>query len=177
MIRAEKEEKVSVLRDTLESSKSIVLVDFRGVNVEMANLLRTEVKNSDVKYLVVKNTLLKKAIEKTRFEGLDRFLTGPTAIAFSEVDAVVTAKIIHDFSRRNEVLTIKGGFLENDVLEVRDVAELAELPSKDELIGKAVFVISSPLISLMNLLSNPIKNLIVVLKLLEKQKEKSNNGG
>jgi len=179
VLRAEKKKRVSVLRDVLESSKSVILIDFKGMDVEKANLLRAGTKKSGVRYLVVKNTLFKKAIENTKFEGLEKFLTGPTAIAFSEEDSVEPAKVIFDFSKKNEILTFKGGFLENDILDVSDVIELAKLPSKEELIGKTVFIISSSLINFMNVLTNPIRNFLVVLKLLEKQKDsqKTENGG
>ncbi|MBU1626347.1 50S ribosomal protein L10, partial [bacterium] len=157
----------------------IIVIDYKGINVEKANLFRSEVKNSNLRYFVVKNTLLRKAIENTKYEGLDKFLKGPTAIAVSGDDPVSMAKMIQDFSRKNNVLKVKGGFLVNEVLDFSDVVELSKLPPMEQLIGKAVYVIASPLINIINVLSSSIKNFIVILKLLEKQKdsEKSNNGG
>jgi len=171
VIRAEKEEKISILRKSLESAKSLVLVDFKGMNVEKANILRTTAKDSNIIYLVVKNTLLGKAIENTRYEGLKKFLDGPTAVAFSEEDSVLPAKVINEFSKKNEILKIKGGFLDKDVLDVPEIVELSKLPSRDILVSKVIYSFSIPLVNLINVLSNPIKDLIVVLKLLEKEKD------
>jgi large subunit ribosomal protein L10 len=171
VIRVEKSEKISTLKTTLEEAVSVILIDYKGINVEKANMLRSQVKKSNIQYFVVKNTLLKKAVEGTKYERLSDFLKGPTAIAVTKEDPVSTAKMIQDFSKKNNILTIKGGFLGNDILNFSEVIELSKLPPKEQLIGKAVFVIASPLKNFINVISNPIKNLIVILKLLEKQEE------
>jgi large subunit ribosomal protein L10 len=170
LIKTEKKEKLSTLKSQIESSKSFVLIDFTGVNVELINMLRRDAKKSNIKYNVVKNTLLRKAVENTQFDCIKQFLTGPTAIAISDEDPVKPAKLILDFFKKNRVLAIKGGALSHNVLSVKDVTKLAELPSKDELISKALYVISSPIIRFVTVLGNPIRNFITDLKLLEKQK-------
>lgn len=177
MIKVEKREKLSILKEEIETSKSLILIDFTGIKVEHVNSLRREAKKSGIKYYVVKNTLLKKAVENTKYEGIMKFLTGPTAIAMSDEDPVIPAKLINDFSRKNKVLAIKGGFLGKDVLGVNDVKRLADLPSKEDLIARTVFLIASPIAKFVNVLCNPIRNFITVLSLLEKQKSKKNNGG
>jgi large subunit ribosomal protein L10 len=138
--RTQKEEFVESLRQDLEGARSVILTNHTGIDVNTVNELRSEFRAQGVTYRVVKNTLARLAIDGTEFEPIYEALRGPVAFAFSHEDAVSPAKIIKEFAEENENFTVKGGFLDGEMLDVAQVMQLAEMPTKDELRSKLLSV-------------------------------------
>ncbi|HXU00890.1 MAG TPA: 50S ribosomal protein L10 [Polyangia bacterium] len=133
MERAVKEENIAALKLDLAKAQSLVLADFRGINVKNDTALRREFRLNGCRYQVVKNTLLGRAVEGTAMEGLERLFKGPTAIAYSFEDPAAPAKIATKVAKGEEKFVIKGGFVDGKALDVKGVEALSNLPGKDEL--------------------------------------------
>ena len=133
MNRAQKEEMVASIRSDLENAKSVILANHTGIDVNTVNELRSEFRANNVKYRVVKNTLAKLAIRDTDLQEIADLFRGPTAIAFSDEDAVSPAKVIKDFAKENDEYEVRGGFLDGSALDAEGVKKLADMPTKDEM--------------------------------------------
>jgi large subunit ribosomal protein L10 len=133
MERAVKEENIASLKGDLAKATSLVLADFRGINVKNDTALRREFRLNGCKYQVVKNTLLGRAVEGTAMAGLEKLFKGPTAIAYSFEDPAAPAKIATKVAKGEEKFVIKGGFVDGQTLDARGVEALSRMPTKDEL--------------------------------------------
>lgn len=171
MAKQHKVEFVEQLSTKLAESKGVVLVDYRGLTVKQDTELRKKFRDAGVEYLVVKNTLLNLAASDQGIEGLDEFLSGPTAVAFGLADPVAPAKILKDFIKETKKMEIKAGILGTKVIDAKEVDALAELPSKDQLIAMLLRTLQSPISGLVNCLQGNIRNLVYVLEAVRKQKE------
>lgn len=148
---------VSEIKQKFDNAKSAIIVDYRGLNVEEVTELRAKFRKAGVDYKVYKNNLVRLAIKDTPFESLDADLTGPNAIAFGMEDAVVPAKIIKEFAKGHKKLELKSGVVEGTYYNLNQVLELADLPSKEALIGRFLGSIKAPVANFAYLLSNIIK--------------------
>ena len=167
-----REEKARVIEELTEKLRgsSVVLVDYQGMNVSQSTRLRARSRESGVDFVVAKNTLAQRAARGAGIEGLEEFLVGPTAIAFSE-DPVAGAKLMTEFSDEIEAFEVKGGLLEGDrVMGAEDVVALSRLPGREQLIAQVVGGIQSPIAGLVNVLNGTIRNLAVVLNQVAEQK-------
>ena len=131
-----KQEAVAQIREKLEKAKSFVMVDYRGMTVAEVTELRNQFRQNGCEYAVLKNTLVKRALNELNIAGFDEFLNGPTAIAFGMNDAVSPAKVIKDFIEKSKKGTIKCGFVDGQQLDVKGVEALASIPSREVLIAK-----------------------------------------
>jgi len=148
LTRAQKEDQVAFLKERVDRATSVLAMDYRGLTVAQLTELRRRLRESgegQVDYRVAKNTLLRRAIAGTPFEGLGRFLDGPTAVAFAFEDASSTARILVDYAKDNEKLGLKGGVVEGDVIDLAGIQSLAKLPSKLELRGMLAGTLQAPL--------------------------------
>ncbi|SDN89480.1 large subunit ribosomal protein L10 [Tenuibacillus multivorans] len=139
-----KKQQVDEIAQKLENSKTTVLVDYRGLNVDEVTELRQQLREAGVDFKVYKNTMTRFATEKAGFEGLNELLVGPTAIAFCEEDAVAPAKVIGNFAKEHDALEIKGGVIEGEIATLEQVKELAELPSYEGLVSMLLSVLQAP---------------------------------
>ena len=133
MEKAVKEENISALKEALAKATSLVLADFRGINVKNDTALRREFRLNGCKYQVVKNTLLGRAVEGTPMAGLEKLFVGPTAIAYSFEDPAAPAKVATKVAKGEEKFIIKGGYVDGQALDVKGVEALSKMPTKDEL--------------------------------------------
>ncbi len=140
----EKEKLVEEIAVKLQESQTTVIVDYRGLTVKQVTDLRKSLRDSGVDFKVYKNSMVSRAVEKVGIEGLEEFLTGPNAIAFCATDAVLPAKIIHDFAKTNEQLEIKAGILEGKKASAAEIQALASLPSRDGLLSMLLSVLQAP---------------------------------
>jgi len=155
MARPDKAAAVAEVVDSFNSTAGAVLTDYRGLTVaELQQLRRSLGENAN--YAVVKNTLAKIAAREAGIEGFDDLLTGPTAIAFIEGDVVEAAKGLRDFAKANPALIIKGGVLDGNFLDANDVAKLADLESREVLLGKLAGVMLASLSQAVYLLNAPL---------------------
>lgn len=146
-ILEEKQAILSALVEKIKGSTAGVLVNYQGINVEDDTKLRTELRKAGVEYKVIKNTLLSKACDQLGYEALKDCLTGMTALATSENDAVAAAKILAAYAKDHENFILKAGFVDGDLLDEAGVKELSEIPSKEVLIARVLGSLQSSLYS------------------------------
>ena len=139
---------VADLSERMKNSVAGVIVKYEGITVEKDTALRAELRKAGVEYTVIKNTLIKRACDEVGFEALGKDLSGMSAIATSESDPVVAAKILKKYADSIDSFEIKSGYVDGGVLDAAGVNELAELPSKEQLIGRVLGSIQSSLYSL-----------------------------
>ncbi len=161
---------IAEIKEKIENSQALVLVDYRGLNVEQINELRTKYREAGVEYKVYKNTMMRFAFNELGYEGMDEFLAGPSAVAFSMEDPVSAAKVTRNFAKDHEHLVIKSGVVDGNVIGVDAVVELADLPSREELVARALAGFNSPLQGFANVLNGTIKGLVVALNAIAEQK-------
>ncbi|ELH1844828.1 50S ribosomal protein L10 [Staphylococcus pseudintermedius] len=140
-----KKQQVDVIADQLKGSVSTVVVDYRGLTVAEVTELRKQLREANVQYKVYKNTMLRRAAEKAGIEGLDEFLTGPTAVAFTTEDVVAPAKVIAGFAKEHEALEIKSGIMEGSVITADEVKTVGSLPSHEGLVSMFLSVLQAPM--------------------------------
>lgn len=168
-IREEKVKAVEELKDRFSRSKTAVLTDYRGLNVADITELRKKLREKGVEFKVVKNTLTRIALKDFSYN-LDEFLEGPTAIAFSYQDPVAPAKVLIDFAKNHKELEIKAGVVEGKVGGKDMIESLAKIPSREELLAKAVGSIQSPLYGIVGVLQGPLRNLVYTLQAIQDKK-------
>ncbi|UEX89925.1 50S ribosomal protein L10 [Staphylococcus ratti] len=140
-----KKQHVDEIAEQLKSSVSTVVVDYRGLTVAEVTELRKQLREAGVQYKVYKNTMLRRAAEKAGIEGLDEFLAGPTAIAFTTEDVVAPAKVIAGFAKEHEALEIKSGVMEGNVISADQVKTVGSLPSHEGLVSMLLSVLQAPM--------------------------------
>jgi large subunit ribosomal protein L10 len=163
-------QQVTELTEKLEKAKSIYFTDYIGLDVSSITELRSEFYKNSIEYYVAKNTLLKIAAENNKIEGLEEFLTGPTAIAISYDEPTSPAKIIKDFAKKFEKPAVKGILFDGEVLDGDKFKAIADMPSRDQLLSMFVGSLQSPLTKLAGTLNATMSNLVGVLNSLKEQK-------
>ena len=156
----QKQAVVSEIREKIENSGSLVLVDYRGLTVEQVTNLRNKYREAGVQYKVYKNTMMKLAFKELGLEDFNQYLEGPSAVAFSGEDLTAAARITNEFAKSNEILVIKAGILEGKILDNNGVKAIANIPSREVLIAK-----------LLGSLKAPVSNFVYMLDALRKKKE------
>ncbi len=131
----QKKEEVSKLAAEMKEAKIILLTDYRGINVTDVTNLRTDLRNVNAKYTVIKNNITRRALAECGIEGLDDKLVGPTAVIMSNEDYLEPAKAIYKFSKDNDYYKIKGGVIEGKVMTAEEIITLAKLPSRETLLS------------------------------------------
>jgi len=173
MNRTEKEQAVTRLEADLAKSQNAVLVGFAGLKVPEVTELRRQIRNTRSKYLVAKNTLALRATRGTPLEAMSQHFVGPTAVAYNEDNPVALAKVLTAFAKANPNLVFKGAVVEGRAIEAKEIAAIAELPSREELVARLLFLIQSPLRRLVTVLNGPVRNLAGVVTQIAQQKSKS----
>ena len=177
LTREEKTAQAAAVRESFDTATATVLVDFRGVNVELITDLRSRFRDAGVEYKVVKNNVIRKALEGSELANNEEFtanLVGPTAIAWSFEDPSAAAKVIKNFRKEftdilqpkdeDEKLLVKCGLLEGQVLDRNRVEkELATLPGKDEIRASLLAQLIAPMQNLVGQINAPAQNLALVL--------------
>ena len=157
-----KKQHVDEISEQLKSSVSTVFVDYRGLTVAEVTDLRKQLREAGVQYKVYKNTMLRRAAEKAGIEGLDEYLAGPTAVAFTTEDVVAPAKVIAGFAKEHEALEIKTGVMEGSVISADQVKTVGSLPSHEGLVSM-----------LLSVLQAPMRNFAYAVKAVGESKEES----
>ena len=155
MARADRQAAVEEIVDSFNDADGAVLTDYRGLTVKQLQDLRRSL-GENANYAVVKNTLAKIAATQVGIEGFDDLLAGPTAIAFIQGDVVEAAKGLRDFAKANPALIIKGGVLDGNILDAKEVAKLADLESREVLMGKLAGAMLASLSQAVYLLNAPL---------------------
>lgn len=176
MNRTEKTNEVEQLKQDFAKINSAFLLDFRGMKVVDATELRRQVRKNHGKLKVIKNTLATLATEDTPLKVLHSYFTGPTAIAYTETDAVPLAKVLNTVAKDNPALIIKAGYLEGSLIEGKRIGEVASLPSKTALHGQLVGLLASPMRRLVWSLTGILRKFVVVLSEIQKIRPESSGG-
>lgn len=134
-ILKQKEEEVKALAEKIKEAKLVLLTDYRGINVSDDTKLRTEVRNANAEYKIIKNNIVKRALNANGENGLDSLLEGPTAVIMSNEDYLEPSKVIYNFTKGNDFYKIKGGIIDGKVMTAEEIITLAKLPSRETLLS------------------------------------------
>ena len=156
MARPDKAAAVATLVDSFQEASGAVLTEYRGLTVKQLQDLRRAL-GENATYAVVKNTLTQIAAREAGVGGVDDLLTGPTAIAFIQGDVVEAAKGLRDFAKANPALVIKGGVLDGRQIDAAEIAKLADLESREVLLGKMAGAMLASLSQAVYLLNAPLQ--------------------
>ena len=173
MVKQNKIDEVESLTEKFKKAKSVVLTDFRGLNVADVTQLRNKLRAENIEYKVVKNRLTKIALTKAQCDPLDEVLTGPTAIAFGYEDPVPPARVIYEFTKENNHLQSKGGLLNGKKIDLSTLERLSKLPSKEELFTRCLGSLQSPATKFALVLNQVAIKLVLGLKALADQKKEA----
>ena len=142
---AKKAEAVKNVNEMLTNAETAIVVDYRGLTVAEVTDLRKQLRDAGIKIMVIKNKILERAVEGTDYEDLKSTFVGPTAVAFSDEDAIAPAKILKKFADDHEALEIKGGFIEKKVQTLDKINEYATLPSREDLLSMLASALQDPM--------------------------------
>ena len=168
LTKAQKQKIFDDLKEKIEKQKSMVFVDFTGLKVKDFSNFRKKIKASGDNIKVAKKTLLGMAFKKAGLEIELKKIKGEIAAIFGLKDVFAPAKTAYQFSQENKNLKILGGFFENKFREAEMIIELAQLPSKEELLARLVGSISAPISNFVNVLQGNIKGLLYALSAIKK---------
>ncbi len=171
MVKPEKKAAVEELKEKFSQCESMVFTDFVGLDVETMTELRNQLREAGVDYKVVKNTLASIAADECEIEEVKEYFVGPTAIAFGQEDAVSPAKVLVDFAEEHSELEIKAGYLNESIIGRDKLESLADIPSRDVLLGQAVAGIQAPIAGLVRVLNGNIQGLVQALEQIKEKKD------
>jgi large subunit ribosomal protein L10 len=173
-VNVDLEQKKSIVEDLHErfsKSKVLIVADYKGLDVTTINALRRKLREADVEFKVVKNSLMVRAAENTDVDLIKEDFKGPNAIAISYNDPVAPAKVLTDFAKDNQKLEIKLGVMDGKVLDLGAIQALSALPSKEALIGQLLSVINGVPTGLVRVLNAVPAGFVNVLQAIKDQKE------
>lgn len=158
MPTVKKSAEIDLLQDRFEKAEMVILTDYRGLSVAQVQDFRAKLRPSEGEFRVSKNTLVRIAAERAGVEGLEEFLDGPTAVVFAMGDVAGAAKAVSDFARSSRILKVKAGVMNNQVMTAQDVEVISSLPPREELLGKLVGMLASPMARTVGVLSGPSRS-------------------
>ena len=141
---AKKQQEVNEVVEKMNAANSLVVVDYLGLSVAEVTELRKQLREAGVEFKVIKNTIMRRALDSQELEYHEEVFQGPTAVAFGMEDAVAPAKILSDFAKKAEALELKGGILEGEVLSKEEIQQIAKLPNCEGLLSMLLSVLQAP---------------------------------
>ncbi len=171
LTRKEKDQLIERYMDLLRNSHGVILADYRGLTVKEMQELRRRVKEAGGHVQVVKNTLLRIALERLEQPVPADMLVGPTVAGFGLQDVPPVAKAFVEYAKEAENLRLKGGLLDSRIISVEEVETLAKLPPMEELRAQLVAAIQAPLVNLLGVIQAPLREIVQVLQARSEQGE------
>jgi large subunit ribosomal protein L10 len=171
--REQKTELLASYQQGLAQAPHAFLLDYKGISVPQVTELRAKIREHGGQYLVVKNSLALRAIEGQALDDLKALFDGPTAVVYSDGDPVPLAKALTDFAKTAPVLQFKGALVEQRTVAAEQIKEIAELPSREELIAKLVFLLQSPIARFVRSLGAIPQQFVSVLDQVARSKQES----
>lgn len=171
--RAQKEQNVEELRAELAGIQHAILVDFKGLDVAGASDLRRKLRAEEAQFKVVKNSIVERAIGDLPLAELKHLLAGQTAIAYTEGDVVGLAKTLSEFAKEFETPKFKGGIVDGVPISAEEFEQLAKLPPREELIGKALYLMNYPITGFVTALSGILRSVVTVLDQIREKKDEA----
>ena len=168
MNKDQKKQYIEEMTAQFDKSEAVIVTHYQGLSVSQLDDLRKKMREHGVKFKITKNKITKLALEKTKCKDISNLFTGPTAVAMSK-DAIISAKILTNFSKENENLKILGGIMGNDILDVAGVQNVATLPTLDEARAKIVGILRTPAQKIASILLAPASKIAILA--LEKSKK------
>ena len=165
--KAQKQEKVDTLVGRLQRSPAIYLTDFTGLDVARLTELRRKLRAAGVEYVVVKNTLARRALDAARVPGLGDHLTGPTGLVLAGADPVTAAKVLTEFRKEHEHLAVKVGLVDGQAVTAEQVSRLAQLPSRQELLAQLGGALQAPMAGWVGAMQGLLQMMVGALEALK----------
>ena len=176
MNKQEKSQEIEALRGLLQATPPTFVLSFSGLTVNQVSALRKKVRASSSRYRVVKNRLALRVIKGTPYEALAPHFEGPTAIAYCLKDPAGLAKALEEFSKDNQGLQVKGGWVDGRVVDPPAVKALASLPSREVLIARLLWALQSPMTRLVMVLKAPHRDLVRAMDEIARKKQETSGG-
>jgi len=167
--REQKAQALDEVTKLFESSKVVVLTDYKGIKVEDVTALRRQVREAKGRFKVIKNTLSRKVFKDDKYASFRKLLKGSSALAFGQEDPIELVKKLTEFTKTNKQLTVRGGLLEGQVLTPEQLTYLASLPSRPVLIAQLMGWLNSPMGNFLGILDAQMGNFLSLLKGLEEK--------
>ncbi len=171
MNRNKKEMIVEILNKEVNSAKSIILMDYKGIDVASIEQFRKHCRANKVSFRVVKNTLFQLAIKDTAFSGLDEYVDGPVSILYSKEDAIAPAKTISGFDKKLNRFTIKVGSLEGQIVDPGKLEAISKLPSREVLVSQMLGVFNGPARSFVSVLNQTVSGFVGIMSNIKNKKQ------
>ncbi len=169
--RTERTAVIEELEQEFRNAKGIYITDNNKINVESVTKLRSDLRKSGVRFIVVKNTLAKEACSRIGINGLDSYFKGPTAVAVAPKDATVPAKIIRDFQKdHKDLLELKAAYVDGSVFSGEQAAKLADLPSREVLLAQLLGVLKAPIGNMAGVLNGVLSKFVRTLDAVKEKK-------
>jgi large subunit ribosomal protein L10 len=169
-------EKARILKETAENIREVgglFLADFSGMSVEKLSLLRKKCREQDIRFKVIKNTLLKRSFNERGITDLDPFLNGPTGLVYSPKDSVAPAKILIDFAKEHERPKVKAAVIDGHLFDPTAVAQLAALPSREVLLQQVLGTFIAPMTQFLALIEETLRTPGNMADALERERSKA----
>ena len=173
MATAAKEKKVVEVRERFEKTRGAILADFRGLNVSEITELRRALKANQAEMQVVKNRLVRLAIQDTPFSILEKEFQGPTAVTFCDGEMIEPARELSKFAAAHPALEIKCGMFDGNLMDGSEVERIAKLPPREVLLAQLFGTLQSPITGLVRVLNGVLVNLVMTLSAIRDQKSGS----
>ena len=168
----QKQAAVSEVQTKLAGAQTLIVAEYRGLNVERVTQLRSKARQAGVYLRVLKNTLARRAVQGTPFEKLSEQMVGPLMYGISQ-DPVAGAKVLSEFAKENELFVIKAGAMPNAMMSAKDIKALAQLPSRDELLATLLGTMQAPMAKLVRTLNEVPGKFVRTVAAYRDAKEKS----
>jgi large subunit ribosomal protein L10 len=171
--REQKVEEVKFITERFENAKALIFADYRGLKVDEMTELRSKLRESGAQMKVVKNRLVKRVLKDKGLSDLDEHFINPTAVASADEDPVAPAKVLVEFAKAHQALSLKAGFMDGGLLTKAQIEHLATLPSREELLARALSSMNAPATNFVGVLAALPRQLVTVIDAIRKKKEET----